>query len=110
MQSSFSGSIKRTRSIFFEAVEQKCLIPPFYDIIFFLIPLFSQLFLLNPPRFHQPPRELKNDNSPDRYLNNFQEQLFGILKLRKYQTSLQNFSHVRTRLLNMTLSNLRFNV
>ena len=27
----------------------------------------------------------------DRYLNNFQEHLFGILKLRKYQTSLQNF-------------------
>ena len=46
----------------------------------------------------------------DRYLNNFQEHLFGILKLRKCQTSLQNFSHVRTRLLNMTLSNLRFNV
>ena len=29
--------------------------PPFYDIIFFLIPLFSQLFLLDPPRFHQHP-------------------------------------------------------
>ena len=27
----------------------------------------------------------------DRYLNNFQGQLFGILRLRKYQTSLQNF-------------------
>ena len=27
----------------------------------------------------------------DRYLNNFQEHLFGILILRKYQTSLQNF-------------------
>ena len=27
----------------------------------------------------------------DRYLNNFQEHLFGILRLRKYQTSLQNF-------------------
>ena len=26
----------------------------------------------------------------DRYLNNFQEHLFGILRLRKYQTSLQN--------------------
>ena len=25
----------------------------------------------------------------DRYLNNFQEHLFGILMLRKYQTSLQ---------------------
>ena len=44
------------------------------------------------------------------YLNNFQEHLFGLLRLRKYQTSLQNFSHVRTRLLNMTWSNLRFNV
>ena len=46
----------------------------------------------------------------DRYLNNFQEHLFGILRPRKYQTPLQNFFHVRTRLLNMTLSNLRFNV
>ena len=27
----------------------------------------------------------------DRYLNNFQEHLFGILRLRKYQTSPQNF-------------------
>ena len=27
----------------------------------------------------------------DRYLNNFQEHLFGILRLRKYQTSLQIF-------------------
>ena len=27
----------------------------------------------------------------DRYLNNFQEHLFGILRLRKYLTSLQNF-------------------
>ena len=27
----------------------------------------------------------------DRYLNNFQEYLFGILRLRKYQPSLQNF-------------------
>ena len=27
----------------------------------------------------------------DRYLNNFQEHLFGTLRLRKYQTSLQNF-------------------
>ena len=27
----------------------------------------------------------------DRYLNNFQEHLFGILRLIKYQTSLQNF-------------------
>ena len=27
----------------------------------------------------------------DRYLSNFQEHLFGILRLRKYQTSLQNF-------------------
>ena len=27
----------------------------------------------------------------DRYLNNFQEHLFGILRMRKYQTSLQNF-------------------
>ena len=26
----------------------------------------------------------------DRYLNNFQEHLFGILKLRKYQTSFRN--------------------
>ena len=40
--------------------------PPFYDIIFFLIPLFSQLFLLDPPVSTSrppPPRELKNDNS-----------------------------------------------
>ena len=28
----------------------------------------------------------------DRYLNNFQEHLFEILRLRKYQMSLQNFS------------------
>ena len=27
----------------------------------------------------------------DRYLNNFQEQLFGILRLRKYQTSKISF-------------------
>ena len=27
----------------------------------------------------------------DRYLNNFQEHLFGILRLRKYEMSLQNF-------------------
>ena len=27
----------------------------------------------------------------DRYLNNFQEYLFGTLRLRKYKTSLQNF-------------------
>ena len=27
----------------------------------------------------------------DRYLNNFQEHLFGILRLRKYQASLENF-------------------
>ena len=27
----------------------------------------------------------------NRYLNNFQEHLFGILRLRNYQTSLQNF-------------------
>ena len=27
----------------------------------------------------------------DRYVNNFPEHLFGILRLRKYQTSLQNF-------------------
>ena len=27
----------------------------------------------------------------DRYLNNFPEHLFGILRLRKYQTSLKNF-------------------
>ena len=47
----------------------------------------------------------------DRYLNNFQEQLFGILRLRKYQTSTSKFlSHVRTRLLNIIWSNLRFNV
>ena len=26
-----------------------------------------------------------------KYLNNFQEHLFGILRLRKYQTSLQSF-------------------
>ena len=35
-----------------------------------------------------------NSNSnfkTDRYLNNFQEQFFGTLRLRKYQTSLQNF-------------------
>ena len=35
MQSSSSGSIKRTRSIFFfEAVEQKCLIPPSMTLFF----------------------------------------------------------------------------
>ena len=35
MQSSSSGSIKRTRStFFFEAVEQKCLIPPSMTLIF----------------------------------------------------------------------------
>ena len=27
----------------------------------------------------------------DRYLNNFQEHLFGILRMRKYQMLLQNF-------------------
>ena len=27
----------------------------------------------------------------NRYLNNFQEHLFGILRLREYQTSFQNF-------------------
>ena len=27
----------------------------------------------------------------DKYLSNFQEHLFGLLRLRKYQTSLQNF-------------------
>ena len=27
----------------------------------------------------------------DRYLNNFQDHLFGIQRLRKYQASLQNF-------------------
>ena len=27
----------------------------------------------------------------DRYLNNFQEHLFGILRLKKYQMSFQNF-------------------
>ena len=47
----------------------------------------------------------------DRYLNNFQKHLFGILRLRKYPTSPAKFlSHSRTRLLNMTWSNLRFNV
>ena len=55
MQSSSSGSIKRTHSIFFEAVEQKCLVPPFYDIIFSWSPLFSQLFLLDPPVSTSPP-------------------------------------------------------
>ena len=30
-------------------------------------------------------------NRLDSYLNNFQEHLFGMLRLRKYQTSLQNF-------------------
>ena len=35
----------------------------------------------------------------DKYLNNFQEHLFGILRLRKYKTSTSKFlSHVRTRL------------
>ena len=29
--------------------------PPFYEIIFFLIPLFSQLFLLDPPPFPPAP-------------------------------------------------------
>ena len=37
--------------------------PPFYDIIFSWSPLFSQLFLLDPPPFPPAPRELKNDNS-----------------------------------------------
>ena len=32
-----------------------------------------------------------NNFKTNRYLNNFQEHLFGILRLRKYQTSLQNF-------------------
>ena len=27
----------------------------------------------------------------DRYLNNFQEHLFGLIRLRKYQTSIQKF-------------------
>ena len=27
----------------------------------------------------------------DRYLNNFEEHLFGLLRLRKYQTSQQNY-------------------
>ena len=31
------------------------------------------------------------DFKTDRYLNNFQEHLVGILRLTKYQTSLQNF-------------------
>ena len=31
------------------------------------------------------------DHKTDRYLNNFQEHLFGILRLRKYKMSLQNF-------------------
>ena len=34
---------------------------------------------------------LKTNFKTDRYLNNFQEHLFGILRLRKYQTLLQNF-------------------
>ena len=46
--------------------------PPFYDIIFFLIPLFSQLFLLDPPRFHQPSLWAKNENSTS--LNTIEEE------------------------------------
>ena len=46
----------------------------------------------------------------DRYLNNFQGHLFGLLKLRKYQMSLQNFPHLETKVLNMTWSNLTFSV
>ena len=46
----------------------------------------------------------------DRYLNSFQQLLFGLLRLTKYQTSLQNFFPRETRLLNMTWSNLRFSV
>ena len=42
------------RSIFFEAVEQNCLIPPSM-IIIFLDPLFSQLFSLDPPFPPAPP-------------------------------------------------------
>ena len=40
---------------------------------------------------------------------NFQEHLFGILRLRKYQNVTSKFlSHLKTRMLNMTWSNLRF--
>ena len=47
----------------------------------------------------------------DRYLNNFQEHLFGKTKTEKIPNVTSKFlSHVRTRLLNMTWSNLRFNV
>ena len=45
----------------------------------------------------------------DRYLKNFQEHLFGITEKISNVTS-KFFPHVRTRLLNMTLSNLGFNV
>ena len=31
------------------------------------------------------------NSKTDRYLDNFQEHLFGILRLRKYRTLLQNF-------------------
>ena len=34
---------------------------------------------------------IKTNFKTDRYLNNFQKHLFEILRLRKYQTSLQNF-------------------
>ena len=39
--------------------------PPFYDIIFFLIPLLVNYFYLIPPfpPAPPPPRELKNDSS-----------------------------------------------
>ena len=47
----------------------------------------------------------------DRYVNNFQEHLFGTLKTEKIPNVTSKFlSQVRTRLLNMTWSNLRFSV
>ena len=47
----------------------------------------------------------------DRYLNNFQEKFIWNTKTEKIPSVTSKFlSHVRTRLLNMTWSNLRFNV
>ena len=37
--------------------------PPFYDNYFSWSPFYSIIFTRSPPRFHQPPCELNNDNS-----------------------------------------------
>ena len=78
--------------------------------IFLVKKTYWQNFDLKGLNYHNFTFLIITNFKTDRYLNNFQEHLPGILRLRKYQTSLQNFPHVRTRLLNMTLSNLRFNV